>query len=60
MDKYKIISAACIHVLYAVTVTAFVVALKCNEYLIAGGCAAAYSVLRALYWADVEKGAWDQ
>ena len=56
MKLYKGISAACIHVLFAVTVAAFVIALKCDEYFIAGGCAAAYSVLKALYWADIERG----
>ena len=60
MKLYKAISAACIHVLFAVTVTAFVVALKCDEYFIAGGCAAAYSVLKALYWADIERGALEK
>lgn len=60
MKIYKIISALCIHVLFAVTVAAFVAALASDEYVIAGGCAAAYSVLKALYWADIKRGAWDE
>ena len=56
MKLYKGISAACIHILFAVVVGVFVAALASDEYVIAGGCAAAYSVLKALYWADIERG----
>lgn len=55
MRMYKVLTMICIHTLFAVVVAAFVAALAYDEYVIAGGCAAAYSVLKALYWADVEK-----
>lgn len=56
MRTYRIISMICIHILFAVTVAAFVAALAFGEYVIAAGCAAAYSVNKALWWADVENG----
>lgn len=55
MRIYKVVTMICIHTLFAAVVGAFVAALASDEYIIAAGCAAAYSVLRALYWADVEK-----
>ena len=55
MKSIKMQYTICIHVLFAAAAGAFMAALACNEYVIAGLSAAAYSVLKALYWA-VEKG----
>lgn len=55
MKAIKMQYTICIHVLFAAATGAFVAALACNEYVIAGLSAVAYSVLKALYWA-VEKG----
>ena len=54
MRIYKVVTIICLHLLFALVCGAFVAALACNEYVIAALCPAAYSVLRALWWADVE------
>ena len=60
MKLYKIITILCLHVLFAAVVGTFVAALICKQYVIASLCPAAYSVLKALWWADVEAVEWDE
>ncbi len=52
MKTYKIISAICIQVLFALVFLAFVASLACEEYLMTLGCAAEYSILKLMWWAD--------
>ena len=59
MKLYKIITILCIHVLFAAVCGAFVAALICKQYVIAALCPVAYSVLKALWWADVESVDWE-
>lgn len=59
MKTYRIITLVCVHLLFSLVVAAFVAAMAFKEYVIAGGCAAAYSVLKALYWAGVENGGFN-
>ena len=60
MKLYKAITILCLHVLFAAVVGTFVAALAFKQYVIAALCPAAYSVLTALWWADVEAVEWDE
>ena len=60
MKLYKIITILCLHVLFASVVGTFVAALAFKQYVIAALCPVAYSVLKALWWADVESVEWDE
>lgn len=60
MNVYKVMTIVCIHVLYAVVVGSFVVALAFGEYVIAALCPVAYSLLRALWWGAIENGCWEE
>ena len=60
MKLYKIITILCLHVLFAAVVGTFVTALAFKQYVIAALCPVAYSVLKALWWADVESVEWDE
>lgn len=47
----KLMYIICAHLLFALDVGAFIASVEMDEYILAGGCAVAYSLLKAMYTA---------